>query len=52
MVEVFLNDRQAAVASHRYAPGNLGIQLFSRGGEALAAGVKGWKMKSIYQSEP
>ncbi len=48
MIEVFANDRQAAVASHRYAPGNLGIQLFSRGGDTVATEVKSWKMKSSY----
>jgi hypothetical protein len=49
MIEVFANDCQAAVASHRYAPGNLGIKLFSRGGDTVATEVKSWKMKSSYQ---
>jgi beta-fructofuranosidase len=32
MIEVFANDRQAAVASHKYEPENLGISFFSKGG--------------------
>jgi len=48
MIEVFANDRQAMVGSHRYAAGNLGVSLFSKGGEVLVKEVKGWKMKSIY----
>jgi beta-fructofuranosidase len=48
MIEVFANDREAAVASHRYAPANLGISLFSKGGEVTVNEVKAWKMKSTY----
>ncbi len=48
VIEVFANDRQAAVASHRYATGNLGIQLFSRSGDTIVTEVKAWKMKSTY----
>lgn len=48
MIEVFVNDRQAAVASHRYADGNVGIRLTSSGGAATATEVKAWRMKSIY----
>lgn len=47
MVEVFVNDRQAAVYMHRHDKENAGISLFSKGGD-IAATVKGWKMKSIY----
>jgi hypothetical protein len=47
LVEVFANDRQAAVAWHEPSPGRLRIGLFSRGGEATAR-VRAWKMRSIY----
>ena len=50
MVEVFVNDRQAAVYMHRHNKENVGISLFSKGGD-IAAKVKGWKMKSIYTSQ-
>ena len=48
LVEVFANDRQAALAAHRYDPENLTISLFSRGGETTVKELKGWIMKSIY----
>jgi sucrose-6-phosphate hydrolase SacC (GH32 family) len=48
LVEVFANDRQAAVAAHKYEPGNVGVSLFSKGGDVVVKEVKGWKMKSIY----
>jgi beta-fructofuranosidase len=47
MVEVFVNDRQAAVYMQQHDKDNIGISLFSKGGD-VAAKVKGWKMKSIY----
>ena len=51
MIEVFANDRQAAVASHKYAPENLGIGLFSKGGDVVVKEIKGWKMKPIYPGQ-
>jgi beta-fructofuranosidase len=48
LVEVFANDRQAAVAAIKYAPENLGVSLFSKGGDVVVKEIKGWKMKSIY----
>jgi len=47
MVEVFVNDRQAAVYMHKHHKENVGISLFSKDGD-ITATVKGWKMKSIY----
>ena len=47
MVEVFVNDRQAAVYMHQHDKENTGISLFSKDG-SLKATVKSWKMKSIY----
>jgi sucrose-6-phosphate hydrolase SacC (GH32 family) len=51
LVEVFANDRQAAVAAHKYEPGNVGVSLFSKGGDAVVKEVKSWKMKSIYEGK-
>jgi sucrose-6-phosphate hydrolase SacC (GH32 family) len=48
IIEVFSNDRLAALAPHQYAPGNLGVSLFSEGGSVLVKEVKGWKLRSIY----
>jgi sucrose-6-phosphate hydrolase SacC (GH32 family) len=48
MLEVFANDRQAAVASHKYAEGRTGTQLISLDGATVATEVRGWKMKSTY----
>ncbi|UCG48485.1 MAG: GH32 C-terminal domain-containing protein [Phycisphaerales bacterium] len=47
MVEVFANDRQAAVYMQKHDKENVGISLFTRGGD-MTASVRGWKMKSIY----
>ena len=47
MVEVFANDRQAAVYMHQHDKENVGISLFSKGGD-ITVKVKSWKMKSIY----
>ena len=49
MVEILVNDRQGAVYMQKHDKENLGISLFSRGGD-ITAKVKGWKMKSIYTS--
>jgi len=49
LVEVFANDRQAAAAAAaKYEPGNLGISLFSKGGDTVVKTIRSWKMKSIY----
>ena len=47
MIEVFVNDRQAAVYMQQHEKENVGISLFSKDGD-IAAKVIGWKMKSIY----
>ena len=47
MVEVFVNDRQAAAYMQNHDKENAGISLFSRDGN-ITATVNGWKMKSIY----
>ena len=51
LVEVFANDRQAAVAAGKYAPAQQGISLFSQGGDVAVKSVQGWKMKSIYAGQ-
>ena len=50
MVEVFVNDRQGAIYMHKHNPENVGVSLFSKGGD-ITAKVKGWKMKSIYAGQ-
>ena len=47
MVEVFANDRQGAVYMAPHDKANVGVSLFSEGGQ-IRADVKAWKMKSIY----
>jgi len=51
LVEVFANDRQAAVSAGKYIPEDLTIGLFSNGGDVIANKLTAWKMKSIYQSK-
>ena len=47
MIEVFANDRQAAVAWHEYNPKDLHVSLFSKGGYVTVKTISSWKMKSI-----
>jgi len=49
LVEVFANDRQAAVFAHKHVRQEPNIRLFSKGGEATVTSAKAWKMKTIYQ---
>jgi sucrose-6-phosphate hydrolase SacC (GH32 family) len=48
MVEVFANERQAAVAWHEYHPRDLHVRLFSTGGDMKVKRISSWKMKSIH----
>ena len=48
LIEVFANDRQAAVAWHDYDADNLHVSLFSKGGDLKVKNVSAWQMKSIY----
>ena len=50
MIEVFANDRQAAVAWHEYDPKDLHVSLFSKGGDLKVNKVCAWNMKSIYST--
>lgn len=50
MVEVFANDRQAAVSAFKDgSPQNTHVSLFSSGGDLNVREVTAWKMKSIYE---
>ena len=51
LVEVFANDRQAAVSAGKYIPEDLTISLFSKGGDVTVSKLTAWKMKSIYQNK-
>ena len=48
MIEVFANDRQAAVAWHEYDPKDIYVNLFSQGGDVTLKSISSWKMNSIY----
>lgn len=48
MIEVFANDRQAAVAWHEYNPEDLHVSLFSKGGDVTVKSISSWKMNPIY----
>jgi sucrose-6-phosphate hydrolase SacC (GH32 family) len=48
LVEVFANERQAALTAEEYVPENQSVKLFSTGGDALVKKVVCWRMKSIY----
>jgi len=47
-VEVFANDRQAAATAGEYVAENVGVRLFSIGGDSVVKSVLGWRMKSVY----
>ncbi len=48
LIEVFANDRQAAVAWHDYDPQDLHVSLFSKGGDLKCKSLSSWQMNSIY----
>jgi len=49
LIEVFANDRQAAVAWHDYDSDDLHVSLFSKGRDLKVKKVSAWQMKSIYK---
>ena len=51
MIEVFANDRQAAVAWHEYSPERLNVCLFTKASELVVKRVTAWQMKSIYDGD-
>jgi len=50
LVEVFANDRQAAVFAHAHVRQKPNVRLFAKGSNAAVTSVRAWKMKSIYPS--
>ena len=50
VVEVFANDRQAAVFAQKQIRENPNIRLFAKGGEAAVKSVRAWKMRTIYRA--
>lgn len=48
LIEVFANDRRAAVAWHEYDADDLHVSLFSKGGDLTCKSISSWKMNSIY----
>lgn len=48
IIEVFVNDRLAALAPHQYAAENLGVSVFSAAGTVQVKEAKSWKLRSIY----
>jgi len=51
LVEVFANDRQAALTARRYNPANTYTRLFAEGGDVKVKKATAWKMKSIYEGD-
>jgi beta-fructofuranosidase len=49
MIEVFANDRQAAVAWHEYDPEDLHVRLFSKDGKLKVKEISSWRMKPIHE---
>ena len=50
MIEVFANERQSIVFSHRPAAGESGVALLCDDGEVRMQEGKVWRMRSIYES--
>lgn len=48
LVEVFANERQAAVTAKEYVPENKGVRLFSMGGDTMVKKIRCWRIRSIY----
>lgn len=49
VVEVFVNDRQAAANGHKYDPNQVYVNLFADQDGVQVKEVKSWKMKAIYK---
>jgi beta-fructofuranosidase len=49
LVEVFANDRQAAVFAVKAARPEPNVSLYARGGDARVTSLKAWRLRSIYQ---
>ncbi len=49
LIEVFANDRQAAVVSHASIRKNPNIKIFTKDKDLVVKEIHAWKMKSIYE---
>ena len=49
LVEVFINNRQAAVFAHKYIRENPNIFIYTEDKELFVKEARAWKMKSIYE---
>jgi beta-fructofuranosidase len=52
LVEVFANDRQAAVFAVKSARAEPNVSLYAKGGDATVRSVRAWRMRSIYATDP
>ena len=49
LIEVFANDRQAAVVSHPSIRKNPNIKIFTKDKDLVVKEIHAWKMKSIHE---
>ena len=49
LIEVFANDRQAAVVSHVSIRKNPNIKIFTKDEDLVIKEMHAWKIKSIYE---
>jgi beta-fructofuranosidase len=52
LVEVFANDRQAAVFAVKSPRAEPNVSLFAKGGDAAVRSVEAWRMRTIYTADP
>jgi beta-fructofuranosidase len=52
LVEVFANDRQAAVVAVKTPRAEPRVSLYAKGGTATVPAIKAWRLRTIYQPEP
>ncbi len=52
LVEVFANDRQAAVFAVPSARAEPNVSLYAKGGDAAVRSVQAWRMRTIYKADP
>jgi sucrose-6-phosphate hydrolase SacC (GH32 family) len=52
LVEVFANDRQAAVYAVQAPRPEPHVSLYAKGGDAVVRSIQAWRMRSIYAAAP
>ena len=52
LVEVFANDRQAAVVAVETPRAEPRVALYAKGGAATVPAIRAWRLRTIYQPEP